>query len=189
MKTKDLKLTKRQSQYADEHIGVVFSFLKEHGLDIGDFYDEVIFRYMRAVKNYLTRKDLRKYAFTTIAWSAMNSAMDTYRKRMSRRPQTVSLNSIISGTDDLCFLDAMEQTIDVIEILENRQMIQDILMLLTKWERNVLRLLVEGYSSDEIADRYGTAPAKVEATMICVQSKAASRFPEIAAEYVFANVA
>ena len=59
-KKTELKLTKRQLEFAGEHIGIVFGFLKEQGLEFNEYYDEVIFRYLRSIKNYLTRKDLRQ---------------------------------------------------------------------------------------------------------------------------------
>lgn len=64
-------LTERQEQFLAEHHYLVEDFLKYRGLPMDEFYDVVIFRFMRAVKQYDERDDLKKYKFSTIANNAM----------------------------------------------------------------------------------------------------------------------
>ena len=43
-----------------------------------EFYDVVIFRFLKAVQQYDEREDLQKYKFSTIAEYAMRSAVSNY---------------------------------------------------------------------------------------------------------------
>ena len=43
-----------------------------------EFYDVVIFRFMRAVKQYDERDDLKQYKFSTIANNAMRWALASH---------------------------------------------------------------------------------------------------------------
>lgn len=53
-----------------EHHYLVEDFAVQRFAD-GRFYDVVIFRFMRAVKQYDERDDLKQYKFSTIANNAM----------------------------------------------------------------------------------------------------------------------
>lgn len=78
-KTKKAKmLTERQEQFLAEHHYLVEDFLKYRGLPMDEFYDVVIFRFMRAVKQYDERDDLKKYKFSTIANNAMRWALASH---------------------------------------------------------------------------------------------------------------
>lgn len=59
-------LTDYERQYAEEHHALVYRFLHDKGLDINEFYDVVIFRYLAAVQRYLTEPQLQQYSFTTV---------------------------------------------------------------------------------------------------------------------------
>ena len=77
-------LTDYERQYAEEHHALVYRFLHDKGLDSNEFYDVVIFRYLAAVQRYLTEPQLQQYSFTTVAYSAMNSAERCIRDRHGR---------------------------------------------------------------------------------------------------------
>lgn len=63
----EVPLTDEQRDYATEHHTLVYKFLKDNHLSMDEFYDVVIFGYLRAVRRYLTESALRQYKFTTIA--------------------------------------------------------------------------------------------------------------------------
>ena len=158
-------------------------------MEFNEYYDEVIFRYLRSVKNYLTRKDLRQYAFSTIAWNAMNSAMDTYRKRMGRRVQTISYNDVIKDAEYLCYIDVLEQPNHFVETLAAQQVVFKILGLLGRRERIVVQMTADGYSLDEIAERVCSTTEKVRSILTGVRTRMSALFPEMAAEYDLTIVA
>jgi RNA polymerase sigma-70 factor (ECF subfamily) len=78
MKAKDIPLTEEQADYAADHHNLIYKFLYTNHYKVDDFYDVAVFGYLRAVRNYLTREDLRAYKFTTIAWRSMSSEMKNH---------------------------------------------------------------------------------------------------------------
>ena len=78
-------LTKEQSDFAAEQYGMVFRYLAHKRLDADEFHDVVILPFLRAVQQYMERPELQKYAFSTIAWRQMDSALSNYFARQKRR--------------------------------------------------------------------------------------------------------
>ena len=81
----DCRLSEKQKRFAEEHYGVLESFLKRRGLSFEDYYDIVVFRFLRAVKQYDEREDLKRYAFSTIANNHMRSALGHYFEKEKRK--------------------------------------------------------------------------------------------------------
>lgn len=102
-------LTPAEQAVATQNFTLVFRFLQTQRLPVDDWFDVVIFRYLRTVKSWFSRPDLYKYEFTTIAWRAMNSAVSNERKKQSRRIQTISLDDPIPGTDGLTWGDVVTE--------------------------------------------------------------------------------
>ena len=64
------ELTRAQHNFAEAHHGLIFSFLSEKSLPADDYYDVVVFGYLRAVRQYFKRDDLRRrHTFDSIAYS------------------------------------------------------------------------------------------------------------------------
>ena len=74
----EVPLTPEQRLFAAEHHDLVYKFLRKKRLSIDEFYDVVIFAYLRSVRCYLTESRLRQYSFTTISWKLMNGAVSNY---------------------------------------------------------------------------------------------------------------
>ena len=72
----NLPLTEAESEFAAEHHSVIYGYLRKAGLPEDDFYDVVVFGYLRAVRKYLARPELRKYSFSTIAYRAMSLLLE-----------------------------------------------------------------------------------------------------------------
>lgn len=87
-------LTTYERQFADEHHALVYRFLYDKGLEVDEFYDVVIFRYLTAVQRYLSDSQLQRYSFATIAYSAMNSAVCNYLKAEKRRRELCPITDI-----------------------------------------------------------------------------------------------
>ena len=62
----EVPLTKEQQEFAAEHHGLVYKFLNDNHLPDDEFYDVVIFGYLKAVRDYFSREVLRQYSFATI---------------------------------------------------------------------------------------------------------------------------
>ena len=63
----EVPLTKEQQEFAAEHHGLVYKFLNDNHLPDDEFYDVVIFPYLKAVRDYFSIEHLPKVFFRTIA--------------------------------------------------------------------------------------------------------------------------
>ena len=90
----EIPLTPEQRDYAAKHHGLVYKFLNNNRLPEDEFYDVVIFGYLRAVRRYHTVSYLRKYAFSTIAWQAMHSDLFKYRRAQSCQKRSAEVVSL-----------------------------------------------------------------------------------------------
>ena len=99
-------LSEEARELARQNIQTVAGFLGHHRLS-DDWYDVVVFRYLLTVQNWLDRPELHQYAFSTIAWRAMSSAVSNERRKQQRRIRTVSLDAPLPGTDGLTVGDTL----------------------------------------------------------------------------------
>ena len=63
----EVPLTKEQQEFAAEHHGLVYRFLNDNHLPEDEFYDVVIFPYLKAVRDYCDNTSAQEYSFSTIA--------------------------------------------------------------------------------------------------------------------------
>lgn len=91
---KDQKLTDEQRKFAQEHHYVLENFLRYRRLPTDEFYDVVVFRFLRAVQQYDEREDLRQYKFSTVANYAMRSAVSNYFAKEKRRKDNLQMLSL-----------------------------------------------------------------------------------------------
>ena len=84
----DGPLTEEQRRFAEQNHALVYKFLHQHGLSVDEYYDIVVFGFLLAVQRYLTDASLAPYAFSTVAWSAMESALRNHRRTARRKQQS-----------------------------------------------------------------------------------------------------
>lgn len=142
-------LTNYEKQFADKYHNVVYSFLHKNKLVVSEYYDVVIFRYLGAVQRYLSTEKLRKYSFTTIAWSAMNSALDHHRKQEKRRINFCP----ITDTEYIDKKVVYKLDDDSNEV--PKQIWLEVASLLTNEQMDLLQKKSDGYTYNEIADEFG----------------------------------
>lgn len=95
----DTELSESERHFAEEHHEIVLQYLKLRRLAYYDWYDVVIFGYLRAVKAWHNRLELHKYSFKIIAFKAMRSTVSNELRKT--RLKTVSIY------DDLPYLDGI----------------------------------------------------------------------------------
>ncbi len=98
-------LAPAEQAVAAQNFWMVESFLRKQGLPLDDWLDVVIFRYLLTVERWFDEPDLYRYEFSTIAWSAMHSAVGNERRKQARRIKTVSLDDPVPGTEGLTYND------------------------------------------------------------------------------------
>ena len=115
----EFRLTERQQKFAEEHHDVLEDFLKSRGLSFDAYYDVVVFRFLRAVKQYDENARLRRYPFETIAGNHMYRALDNYyaqQRRQSQNNRFLSLDFPLSYAGGLTLGDTIaDESVNVCE--------------------------------------------------------------------------
>ena len=101
-------LTLEEQNFAAENHYLIKKYLNIRKLPYDDWYDVVIFRYLRSVKRWFILPDLHKHSFETVAFYAMKSAIGNEQKKQQRRIQTISLDEVIPGTDGMTYAKVMK---------------------------------------------------------------------------------
>ena len=82
---RDIPLNDTQRIFAEKNHNLVYKFLHEKNLPASEYYDIVIFGYLRAVQRYLTDPNLAGYSFSTVAWRAMEGEVVNTHRTDKRR--------------------------------------------------------------------------------------------------------
>ncbi len=160
----DIPLTPEQGTFAAENHGLVLKFLNENHLPEDEYYDVVIFGYLKAVKDYMTKQNLRKYSFTTIAWKYMSRSVYNHRRSHARQNQHADVISIHSGlyAGGLPLEHSVPYGHDVMAELETQLLLHELAGMITKEQMQMVRMRNDGYDIREIARSHNV-------TMKCVQ--------------------
>lgn len=94
------ELTPVEAKIAEENHDLVFKFLNYKHLNHGEWYDVVIFHYLRQIQRYVTDPNLQKYDLRNLLFSVMDKGM---KREMSKG--SVSVENVISLEDPLPWLD------------------------------------------------------------------------------------
>lgn len=98
-------LTEEERQFAEKHHEFVMMYLRIRGLSYDEWYDVVIFGYLRAVKTWFKRADLHKYSFKTIAFHSMRSSVSNVLQKPCLK--TVFIYDAIPGFENFTYADIL----------------------------------------------------------------------------------
>ena len=165
-------LTAEESAFAAEHHHLIYSYLNENHLPTEEFYDVVVFGYLNGVRKHFRQEGLRDYAFTTLAWRAMDSCFANYvraKQRPKRKAVVLSLQAHAGGQYRLeeTIADAKDTAEEAIELL----VLEDTLRSFEKSERELIGLLYEGYPRKEISRTLGITAKELNERLICIREK------------------
>jgi RNA polymerase sigma-70 factor (ECF subfamily) len=146
-----------QQTFAEEHHDQVYRFLRSKRLPLNDYYDVVVFGYLRAVRQYCSNTELRrKYSFNTIAWRKMQDDLANHFKkqsRPSRKAVTISLETLLFDSESFTVSEVVSSPDQMMEDLDAKLLWEQITGLLSEDQITALHMKVSGYSDREIAAR------------------------------------
>lgn len=147
-----------ENAFAEAHHYIVDRFLSQKRLPKGDYYDVVVFGFLRAVRQYCSRADLQeKYAFSTIAYRKMNDDLiKHYRKqaRPSRTAVLVNLDDLVYESDRLTISEVVSDPDCLSDRVEAAMLWEQVSSLLTDDQIEAIHLRADGYTDREIAARW-----------------------------------
>ena len=140
-----MKLTEQKAAFAAENHGLVYSFLKEHGLPEDEYYDTVIFAFLNCVI-----KDTEGN-FKARAYKAMEMSVSAAEKNLAKEAKTVSLYD--TADFGRTFEESLADERDEITELLERIRLKELLSCFEKNERTAVKLLLDGFTLTEIAHK------------------------------------
>lgn len=145
-------LTAEQQQFAAAHHELVNRYLSHHRLSEEDYYDVVIFGFLRAVQNYLEHPELKKYAFSRIACREM----DAERRKYQQKPKGFSPMARIFSLES-----PISRRVPARESLMEGLQLQEMLETLNRAEQEILDLLL-CYGETEAQRQSGLCKAEFD---------------------------
>lgn len=155
----DIPLNDTQRIFADKNHNLVYKFLHEKNLPASEYYDIVIFGYLRAVQRYLTDPNLAGYSFSTVAWRAMEGeVVNTHRtdKRRFRVIRFVRPRQSYTGhltrrpTPTVTDEESLRES-------EVALLLHALAKRVTPQQMEIIRLRTKGYQTNEIAQMQNTS--------------------------------
>lgn len=165
-------LTNEESAFAAEHHQLIYTYLADNHLPEEEFYDVVVFGYLNGVRKYFRREDLQDYAFTTLAWRAMDTCFANYvraKQRPTRKATVLSLQAHADSRYQLEEIIADEK--DTAEEAIQAIMLEETLKSFEKSEREIIRLLYEGYPMREITKILGITGKELGERLVKIQKR------------------
>lgn len=134
----NLPLTEAESKFAAEHHATIYEYLNKARLPENDFYDIVVFGYLRAVRKYLARPELQQYKFSTIAYRAMSCDVHHSREYWMRKKRRALIESLDEELHTLELCDPVSAA------CENVLSFQELSGKLTQKQRQIANLRSQG---------------------------------------------
>ena len=162
------RLTKEQQEFAAENHYLVENFLKFRNLNANEYYDVIIFGFLRAVRNYFMRPELQEYNFSTIAQYSMKSDLiNHYRKqgRKKRRAYVFSLDRQDYDDNDMTIAETVAAPDTTSDYLDAEIICNHISANLSDEHVKILNMKTYGYSEKEIAKNYGISVKDIDYMM------------------------
>jgi len=161
-------LTPEEQRYASENFALVDTYLKRKHLDENEFFDVVVFGYLRAVRQYLAKPELLKYRFSTIAFRKMNDCLYAYYRYLSRPRRNacvVSLDAPIGSEGGLSLHDIVAGPDPEMLDFETEQLFLEMASKLSRRQLHVVRMKAKGCGIREIARRQGVKTSEIKTIM------------------------
>lgn len=150
---REIPLTPKQSAFAESCHDLVYRFLNDNHLPEDEYYDVVIFGYLRAVRRYFTEPKLQQYSFSTIAWKAMFGALgnDKKAKLCSKRDAEILSLDVALYEDDLTLEEKIPAPNPLMRELETKLLFHELAKRISGQQMEMVRLRSDGYGIREIA--------------------------------------
>lgn len=165
----EVPLTREQREFATKWHNLIYTFLNEKRLPEEDYYDVVVFGFLQAVKDYLSKAGLRQYSFSTIAWNYMRSCLSSHFKSEScqkRKAYTISLNHMASEHECASLEESLFAPDRLMLQLETELLLHDLAQRATRQQMAVVQLRSAGYNVREIA-KTQSLPMKRVQELLC----------------------
>lgn len=164
-------MTPKQRLFAEKNHKLVYAFLAAKGLNADEFYDIVVFGYLRAVRRFLSEPKLQNYQFSTIAWRCMQVDLDCYHRKQHRKMRTAEIVSL----QDVPY--EKKRPLEQLLVspdpgmmqLELKFLLLELAGRISKRQMELIYLRLYGYSVREIARKQKLQESKIRAELLAAK--------------------
>lgn len=146
------KLTEQERMEAEKNHSLVYSFLHRHKYSIEDFYNVVIFGYLKGIQVYFRREDLQeKFQLAFICEQYMRAEIGNHFKMensQKRRPTETIISLDSDYAEDVNFYNCIGGKSSEAEVME-MLFVKELMDMLTESQRKIVELKVNGYNNSE----------------------------------------
>ncbi len=167
-------LTPEERDCAEQNINVVYDYLYRNRMETDEWFDIVIFGYLYAVMDYHRKRELRQYAFTTIAWHAMEREVSNYRaygKALKRSFGKISIDKTMTeGGERLGDIIPDPSAERQFREAEFRHDLKHQLEMLDHEQRSQFYMMCSGYNVSEVRKKLGISKGKQRKNKLYMQT-------------------
>lgn len=130
-----------------------FEHYRNRQTNIDEFYDVVVFAYLKAVKDYFNSPSAQKFSFSTIATRQMKFRLYDYFRTQERRKRNMEVLSIHVGLypDGAPLEDTIPAHDPIMQQLEMDLLLHELAGRVSKQQMDIVHLKQGGYGLREIA--------------------------------------
>jgi RNA polymerase sigma-70 factor (ECF subfamily) len=164
-------LSDHQRELAEQNHGLVGEYLRIRKLDANEYYDVVIFGFLRAIQRYDEQPELQAYSLKTIAFGGMRSALYNHFRDLRRQKR----NAVVYNFEELQeYVADSSFGFPPSDYAEAREQWAEIRPKATPKQLQALKLRAYGYSCREVGNVYRIAPSTVSGRIGRLRRKALS---------------
>lgn len=152
------KLTPEQQEFAEANHNLIYSYLIKYRLPYEEYYDLVAIGYVKAVQIYCERSDLKKYSFSIIFWQKAKSTVADYWRRCKKNscvPNSALCSLDVPEIRSALEYDGIQAAEPLWEDIGYRDLVDRICQYATGRQRQILQMLLSGYTNTEIQQTIG----------------------------------
>ena len=149
----EYRLSSSEREFAEAHHNLIYAFLNKEKLDQGEFYDVAALAYLKAVRRYFINKNLVDYNFSTIAWTAMKSAVIKEKKK--QKSNFVSLDEPAYREGVVTLIDSLGKEDNFDEKIIYLDLVRKVKPNLTVKQNETLCKRADGFKYSELAEKAG----------------------------------
>ena len=173
-------MTAVESRFLEKYHDIVYQFLKSEKLSIEDYYDVVIFGYLKAVRDYHRKESAQRYSFRAVAYRSMKDCVYKHWRAegtQKRKPEhgIVSLDYDLNDGEgkETPLHDLIADRRNGIDDFETVCMMGNVVDALEdggyKEAKKILKMLLEGYKETEIRRELQISKAEYRAQMSVIR--------------------
>ena len=141
-----------EKRMSEEHHGLVYSFLHRHNYSIEEFYNIVIFGYLKGIQTHNRKEELHIYPLAFICEQYMRAEITNHFRiqNAQKRKPTETIISLDADNTEAANLYNLVGGKSVEDELMESELLKELLENLSEVQCDILKLKLEGFSNKEV---------------------------------------